>query len=151
MAWSKHFDASGDVNHVESGYDEEEKEKNVHAHNHDCGDIIGIIAKQFRREKSRNGKRNGKQIIGTFFLWLINEPTSFLRTIRFKIAMSKKQVPVESAIAYTPMYFGINSTHGIIATAPTIVLRSVFCSLPSEFSIGVVACAVAIGKSINEQ
>ena len=61
MAWSKHFDASGDVNHVESGYDEEEKEKNVHAHNHDCGDIIGIIAKQFRREKSRNGKRKGKQ------------------------------------------------------------------------------------------
>lgn len=61
MAWSKHFDASGDVNHVESGYDEEEKEKNVHAHNHDCGDIIGIIAKQFRREKSRNGKRNREQ------------------------------------------------------------------------------------------
>lgn len=77
MAWSKHFDASGDVNHVESGYDEEEKEKNVHAHNHDCGDIVGIIAQQFRREKSRNGKRNREQIIGTFFLWLINEPTSF--------------------------------------------------------------------------
>lgn len=41
--------------------------------------------------------------------------------------------------------------HGSITIPPTSVCINVFFSLPSAFSIGVVACAVAMGKSMREQ
>ena len=49
-------------------YDEEEKEKYIHAHDDDCRDIVGVSAKQFRAEKPRYGKRNRQQNKGKIFL-----------------------------------------------------------------------------------
>ena len=54
----KQFYAPDDVDYIECGHDDEEKEYDIHAYHDGCGDIIGVGYEQFCTEKSRNGNGN---------------------------------------------------------------------------------------------